>query len=247
MPKETKKKSLPPTLIVTMVRIVRAIGGGPIRTIVERGHNKPTGMFASLKCGRSMPWEDIDERHLMWLSEVESSVRKVLAQPFRLEILLKGWPGKMVYFPDIERRLEGGIVEIIEVKKTKEEIRRDPHYAVKIRLAAKIFKAMGWIFRVKTAEDDMTGWPMANARMIVLDRYTKLRSEDYDRLGCAFEQAGGRLTYAAGIRALSARADTEDADARAKLHAMIVRRFVRIDISRPIRPNSPITQIGGRP
>jgi hypothetical protein len=39
------------------VRIVRANGGGPIRTIVAAVVGRPTGTFTSLKAGLTFGWE----------------------------------------------------------------------------------------------------------------------------------------------------------------------------------------------
>ncbi|WP_409192008.1 hypothetical protein [Bradyrhizobium sp. RDM4] len=67
------------------VRIVRAAGGGPLRTIVAAVVGKPTGNFNSLKAGRTFGWEAIAERQFMWICEARWVVRNYLAQPFRLE------------------------------------------------------------------------------------------------------------------------------------------------------------------
>jgi len=41
------------------VRIVRAKGGGPIRTVIQAVRKIPTGDFPSLKAGIALPWEGI--------------------------------------------------------------------------------------------------------------------------------------------------------------------------------------------
>lgn len=233
MPEERKKRRSPTSLRPTQVKIVRGKGGGPIRTIVERGHRKPTGVFTSLKNRRAFPWESIEERHFMWISEVDFRVTTFLVQPFRLEFHFEDGD-RMDYFPDIERRL-GRTVEIIEIKKTKREIAKDPRYAFKIGLARETCRKKGWMFRVVAADTDILPTQvLANARLIRLDRFTAISSEDHIRLGEAMRRGRGRMAYGEAVAVLSRRDDRWDRDGTAKLHAMIVRRHVCVDLTRRI-------------
>jgi hypothetical protein len=244
MSNETEKKKLPRKTVVTKIRFVRAKHGGPIRTIVERRDSKPTGKFASAKRGLSLPWESLHERHLMWISEADARVRRFLAQPFRLEFTLRGVKRKMIYFPDLERVLDDGTIEVIEVKKSMDEVVKDRDYAFKIALAKKACRARGYRFRIVTAQDYIDSGPrLKNAIAIKCDRFAKLRTIDIARFLEAIEQAGGKLSYAQAIAAVSEKGDPEDGFARRKLHAMIVRRLGSIDIDKPITPGSPVTQV----
>jgi hypothetical protein len=237
MPVKRKRKAGQGIPTITEVKIIRGKGGGPIRTIVERGHTKPTGKFTSLKSGRALPWEAVDERHFMWISEIDSRVRTFIAQPFRMEFYFSD--GNMIeYFPDFERTLDGAI-EIVEIKKTKAEASRDPYYAYKLGLARKTCKTMGWTFRIVCADEDILPTRLfENARLIRLDRLTLLSSVDHINLGDAMSKAKGRLTYGQAVAALSGRDDPWDPNGTAKLHAMIARRFVCIDLTRKITQSS---------
>lgn len=237
MSKERKKRRTATSLQPTLVKIVRSKDGGPIRTVVERGHGKATGIFTSRKNRRAFPWEAIDERHFMWISEVDFRVTSFLVQPFRMEFYFANGE-KMIYFPDIERRL-GSKVEIIEVKKTRAEIARDPRYAAKIALARAVSRRQGWEFRVISADTDLLPTQaFANAKLIRLDRFTAIGSEDHVRLGEELRRGDGVTTYAKAVAALSRNNDPWDRDGTARLHAMLVRRDVYIDITRPIRPET---------
>jgi hypothetical protein len=235
--KERKPKPRKGKVKVTKVKIIRGKGGNTIRTIVERGHTKPTGKFTSLKSGRAQPWEAIDERHFMWISEIDSRVRTFIAQPFRMEFYLSDG-GMIMYFPDFERTLDGAI-EIVEIKKTKAEASRDPYYASKLELARKTCKTMGWTFRIISADEEILPTRLfENARLIRLDRLTQLSSVDHINLGDAMSKAKGRLTYGQAVAALSGRDDPWDPTGTAKLHALIARRFVCIDLTRKITQSS---------
>jgi hypothetical protein len=237
MTTERKKRNSYVSLRPRLVKIVRATSGGPIRTILERGHRKPTGVFTSRKNRRAFAWEAIDERHFMWISEVDYRVTTFLVQPFRMEFHFADG-GRMDYFPDIERRL-GPKVEIIEIKKTAAEIAKDPRYANKIALARAVCRKKGWTFRIVSADTDiLPTMALSNARLIRLDRFTSIDAQDHIRLGDAMRLGRGRTTYAKAIAALSRCDDPWDRDGTARLHAMIVRGHVCVDITRAIRPES---------
>jgi hypothetical protein len=53
------------------VRIVRAKGGSPIRTVIQAVLPIPAGDFPSLKAGRPLPSEGISERQFLWVREVD--------------------------------------------------------------------------------------------------------------------------------------------------------------------------------
>ena len=233
------KRKIPGNKKVVEVRIIRGKDGAPIRTIVERAHAKPTGTFVSLTAGRALPWESVDERHFMWISEVDFRVRTFVTQPFRMEFWFEG--GEMIaYFPDIERTRDGA-TEIVEIKKTTAVVAGDPYYAFKLELARKACQAKGWKFRVIVAERDiLPGYLLDNVRLIRLDRLTRIRSEDHLRLGEAMEKGRGKLTYGEAVAALSARNDPWDRDGVAKLHALICSRIVCLDLTRRLTQNSAV-------
>jgi hypothetical protein len=86
------------------VRIVRAKGGGPIRTVIQVVRKIPTGDFPSLKAGIALPWEGISERHDLWVCEADWNVRKFMTQPMRMEFHMSDG-SVLIYFPDVERVL----------------------------------------------------------------------------------------------------------------------------------------------
>lgn len=212
------------------VRIVRSKNGGPIRTIIENNYSRPTGTTISVKCGAIFPWDAIDKRHLMWISEADFRIRSHLAQPFRMEFWMNDG-SKLVYFPDVERIIDDDI-EIAEVKKNAEEAKRDVDYAFKLSLARKVCKLRGWKFRIISAEDEIRGQPLLdNARLVRMHRFTQLTSLDYLRLGETAARNAGRFTWGEAVAILSRRDDPWDPNGIARLCAMIVRRHVFVDLS----------------
>jgi hypothetical protein len=154
------------------VRIVRAKGGGPIRTVIQAVRKIPTGDFPSLKAGISLPWEGIPERHYVWACEADWNVRNFMMQPMRMEFHMSDG-SVLIYFPDCERFLADTAIEIVEIKKKENELKRDPDYAFKLWLAREVCKVRGWKFRTVTAEKYLAkGHRLANARLIRIDRFT---------------------------------------------------------------------------
>ena len=215
-------------------RIIRAKGGGPIRTILEHNYVRPTGSTISVKCGAAFPWEARDEARLMWISEADFRVHSYLPQPFRMEFDLTDG-STLTYIPDLERHTEDR--EIIEVKKNAGEATRDPRYRFKLYLAETVCALRGWNFRVVSAEDEIRQEPLlSNVRRVRYHRLTQLQSLDYLRLGEAAAPKAGILTWGEAVAVLGGRDDPWDVNGFAKLCALIVRRHVYVDLALPLAP-----------
>ncbi|MDH2386399.1 TnsA endonuclease N-terminal domain-containing protein [Bradyrhizobium sp. CER78] len=227
-------------LKLEFVRIVRARGGGPLRTVIQAVLKIPTGEFPSLKAGIALPWEGITERHFVWVCEADWNVRSFMTQPMRMEFHMSDG-SILYYFPDVERDLADTAIEIIEIKKREAEARRDPYYEYKLRLARRVCALRGWRFRILTAEKYLAeGHRLANARLIRIDRFTTVSAEDYIRLGEAFRSTDGTLTWGEVVAALSRTNDEWSPNGLARLRALIVRRHVRVDIDRRIKQQTPV-------
>lgn len=247
MTKETKKQNVAYSLAEATEWIERGENGRPVRPIVTQGHRKPVGKFVSLKCGMAMPWESFHELHLMWLSEADTCVERFLAQPFRMFFTVKGESKVMKYVPDLERRFTDGRVEVVEIKRTVDEATREQFYADKLARARRYGGRHGFRFRVMTAEKHIAGIALRNAEAIVRDRFTAVTIADLEAFyTAAGSRRTGSLPFAKTVEILSARGDRFDPCAKAKLHAMIVRRVASLDITRPVKDDTPITMTDTR-
>lgn len=221
-------------------RIVRAKGGGPIRTVIQAVRKIPTGDFPSLKAGIALPWEGIAERHYVWVCEADWNVRTFMMQPMRMEFHMSDGT-VLIYFPDCERFLADTAIELVEIKKRENEVARDADYAFKIWLAQQVCRIRGWKFRIVTAEKYLAeGHRLANARLIRMDRFTTVSAEDYIRLGEAFRHTDGQTSWGGAVAALSRTDDEWSPNGLARLRALIVRRHVRVDISLRITQQTPV-------
>jgi hypothetical protein len=229
-------------IAVSKATIVEARDWHPIRTFVERAHNKPVGRLVSRKSKRAMPWEGFGERHLMMISEADTDVERFLAQPHRLEIRGEGRRRRLDYFPDLMRRMADGTIEIIEVKKSQDEIDTDPDYAFKIAKAASVYEAIGWTFRIVAADDEVDIDPLLpNAQSIFADKFAYIGTRERIAMEEAFE-ARGEIAYAKAVETIAAAGDFPEDRARKVLHALVCTRSAGIDITRKITRDSAVTK-----
>lgn len=217
--------------------------GGPLRRHVGKADTKPNGLFPSAKARRSMVWEAMHQRDLLWIWEVDSNIVDFCSEPLRIE--LHTTAGPMVYFPDAMSLDANGGIEVIETKKSHAEVDKDPRYKEKLGLFRDACKAAGWKFRILDQNEIRREPRLSNARAIAMDRYTSVSTTDKMRLREAIDDLGGVIAYGEAVEALSRTGNPYDSHARARLHALIVQRFVTIDIDQridlftPIQPGEP--------
>jgi hypothetical protein len=220
--------------------IVEAPGWRPVRTFVEAAHSKPTGRWTSRKARRAFPWESYAERHLFRCCEIDPKVVRFLAQPHRLEMLV-GRPRPLIYFPDVRVEYADGTTEIVEVKRSNDEL-EDPDYAEKLAGAAAVYQALGWPFCVAIAEEEIEVDPLySNAKMVCADRFSLIMRPAVLAIEEAFHvESEIALGKAEEIVAAAARVPLDRATAI--LRAMICTRRVGVDPRRRIRRDSPVTK-----
>lgn len=219
------------TLVVTP-------NGGPIRTIITGRRRITTGSYASVKAGRPLPFESMNERAFLMHSEVDTSVVDYRAQPFRLELIIDG--AKRAYIPDGLRLLDTGELEVLEIKQDRRSL-SDPDYALKLECISRICEQVGWRFRIIYADAlfqpkhrhtnivDVQSWRLTDYGCSDVFRVVaRLDAVKVDALGALSELLGGRPA------------------GEAKLKAMMVNRVVRIDLAEPLNPASPVQLVGTR-
>lgn len=220
--------------------IVEAPGFRPIRTFVEIAQSRPVGRWTSRKVRRALPWESYAERHHFRCCEIDPAVTRYLAQPHRLEIMA-GRARPLVYFPDVRVEYADGSTEIVEIKRSEEEL-KDPDYAEKIACAASVYTAIGWKFRVVIAEDEIDVDPVySNAKAICVDRFALIMRPAVLAIEEAFHvDSAVALGKAEELVAKAARIPLDHAVAIVR--AMMCTRRVAVDPTRRIRRDSPITK-----
>lgn len=219
--------------------IVVTPDGAPIRTIVTGRRPIVTGIYASRKAGRALPYESVLERALFMQCEVDTDILDYRAQLFRLEFVLAGV--KRIYIVDCVRLLADGTIEIVEVKRDRRAL-RDPDYAMKLEAVRIICEQVGWRFRVVfAAEFTACGHAYNNVVEVQSWRFTDFDLADEfivtDALKRRSSMTLGDLAEALGDRLKGV----------AKLKAMSIKRIVRIDLSLPLTNETVVELINDQP
>lgn len=207
-----------------------------------RGGVTSRGAFPSVKVRRAQPFVGSNERKYIHICEADGRVVQYWMQPHRLEIHVDGYDRPLIYFPDVRREMEDGTVEIIELKSSLAQIDSDPDYALKLALAEKVYAEKGWRFSVETAEDNFSLSLLfcTNASRVAHDNTTRITTADWMRLHEHMEGRGGVSSYADVIDALRGAKGPTPGAGRAKLHALVVRRAVRLDLGLRLLPSTPV-------
>jgi hypothetical protein len=230
------------------VKAVIEVGGdlGPMRRVHNKGKRKPIGRYPSYKLRRGLTWESTCEREMMWQSESDPDVLAYYDQPHRVTLRLSDGGEEMVYYPDMLRKFADGRVEVLEVKKTADEIRdfEGGDYARKLELAELAYKASGIHFRIVTGEADIRIEPLfSNTVNIHRCRFTKVDTLDRLRFHEALDATGGEAPFGRAVEAVSYGGSRFDPVAAAKIFALVVRRAAWIDIRKYIDHQAPVRRL----
>lgn len=236
-----------------VARIVTSNDGGPIRRIISGRSRRPTGTFTSVKAGgRAMPHESVEgERQAMWVAEAATCVRKMLAQPHRLEILVSGRPKPLKYFPDLlvdmdeeaasrlaakrpfaqavfappgNRGGDWSRSVVLEIKTKSDRRMEDADYRLKLRLARRVYEGLGVVFAVVQAETDLLAPDPSAVKRIVINRHVAIDSRDIE-IATSRVQAGP-----VALEDLTASLDPGHRGI-SKAFALHVRRVISIDMT----------------
>ncbi|MGE0503513.1 MAG: hypothetical protein AB7I79_23285 [Rhizobiaceae bacterium] len=239
-----------------VARIVTSNDGGPIRRIINGRSRRPTGTFTSLKAGgRAMPHESVEgERYAMWIAETATSVRKMLAQPHRLEIKVSSRSEPLKYYPDLLLEMDEAAATrmagrqhfsqavfaapgnrggdwtksvVLEIKTKSDRRMEDADYRLKLRLARKVYEGLGVVFAVVQAETDLLAPDPSAVKRIVMNRHVAIDSRDIEIATSRVEDGPVPLVDLAASLG-------SGHHGMSKAFALHVRRVISIDLTRPL-------------
>lgn len=228
--------------------LVTTKDGSPLRTIITGRRRITTGTYASRKAGRSLPYESMNERAFFMHSEVDANVVDYRAQPFRFEFVMEG--RRRAYIVDCIRLLADGTIEIVEVKHDQRAL-QDPDYAEKLEAVRLICEQIGWRFRIvmKSALLEPE-FAFRNVLEVQSWRFTAFdRADEFLATGLLRQSSMmlDDLASALGRRTTGDLSNASRALGKAKLMAMMVKRAVRIDLSKPIDSETRIELVVDQP
>ncbi len=229
--KEPEGRAIMPSAIVVMTP-----DGSPIRSVITGRRPMVTGFYTSRKAGRALPYEGMNEQALLKRSEVETSVVNYRSQPFRFELVIEGT--KRIYIADCVRLLSDGSIEVLEVKGRLKQL-PPPEYVEKLSLVREICDRLGWQFRIlghrQLFEPEVV---YAN-----IDLIQRRRTVPFDQIQAyraleMIERAGGEVPLGQLADAVASRPQ-----GMAIAQAMMVRRLVSIDLTRPLNADSNVIAV----
>jgi hypothetical protein len=238
-----------------VARIVTSEDGGPIRRILNGRSRRPTGTFTSIKAGgRAMPHESVKgELTAMWIAEAATSVRRILAQPHRLEISVSGRSQPLRYFADLmlemdepaARRMVSGQpfaqamfaapentggkytrTVVLEIKTEADRRMDDAEYRLKLKLARKVYKGLGVVFAV-VQDPGLFAPDLPSVKRIVMNRHVAIDSRDIEIAASRVQEGPVALADLAASLGPSHLGIS-------KAFALHVRRVISIDLNGPV-------------
>ena len=243
---------------------------GPSRRLITGREPHPTGSIVCVKASfRAVTWESMDsEMPLIPLAEVSSPVLRLKSQPHRLDMKVVGGTSPILsFFPDFEFVVDARLLEelergepfwaaalrwepnhgsfdwrtlVVETKSDDDRRAQDAGYLHKLDLAREFYRRIGWSFVHLRALKDLPSGQIAQGVKRVWSRaMTRVTVLDVARVSHVIEGAGGCVPYEEASAAIGT-----GPTGRSKLHALHVRRVVRIDLSKGLTSASPVRLVG---
>lgn len=243
-----------------IARVLESKDGGPVRRILDGRKTIYTGYFISVKADfAQMPWESRHgEKTTMILLEASSRVVSYLAQPHRLEIFVKGKKAPLQYFPDQRALVHPSFLDdllrgvpfsiaalapsndepddklktvVFEIKDDRDRRQFSPKYIAKLELAKQVYKMMGITFLTIQRSEDIFPGHLRVASSVVSWRHTTVGQLDVwlvQRALAAGYRSAANIVAALGGGPLG----------WAKLRALHIRRYIEIDLTETVSPDS---------
>lgn len=211
--------------------LVMTPDGSPIRSVLTGRRVMVTGFYTSRKAGLALPYEGMNELALLKHCEVDTVVVDYRSQPFRFEFVLNG--AKRIYIADCVRLLDDGTVEVVEAKGDLKQLQA-PHYAEKLDAVRAACEHLGWRFRVLSRRQLFEPHVVyANVDLIQSRRMVHFDDAHAYRAVAFVEEEGGATTLGRLSEALGG-----EPRGLAMAQAMMVRRLIAIDLSKPLTSDS---------
>jgi hypothetical protein len=167
------------------IRAIRYPPAGQLRArnIVSRSQARATGKYPSWKMGRMLQWESPHELNAFRLLDADPAVVSFSEQPLVLTFELD--EAEHEHLPDIRVALDG-CVELWEVKTRAEAL--SPETVRRTALLARSLPALGYEYRVVTAEELRTQPRLGNALTLLRYGRQDIPVADRERLRVLLER-----------------------------------------------------------
>lgn len=225
-----------------MARITVFRHGGHERPVITRGPKHLRFRFPSVKTRTLQLGEGKGEGYLARFNEVATCVLDYECHPCKIELIRDG--RIETYRPDSIRLLIGGTIELIEAKRTPDDL-GDPEYRERLATVAEVARLCGWVFRVLTLKQIM-GPSADNPRQLpqrvrnvdaLYGRRTMCLSRQEERVAGRVVGRGEPLDWAELRERL---APTNPLQGDAVIEALLARGLLSTDLDRPFGRCTPL-------
>ena len=227
-----QKVSGPP---IAKILILEA--GGYWRPVITRGGNHLRFRLPSRKTGLTQVGEGKGEERFAFLNEIDALVWDYQCHPWQIISQVNG--RRFKYSPDAVRVLIDGTVEVIEVKRTFEDL-RDADYRDMLAQVKEIFRQCGYRFRVLYLKDITPNEDHKdNVDILFGRRYMELTTKQ-ERDCRSMRLAGHALTWADARGRLSG-SDILEGDAI--IECVAARGMFAFDLASPRTSDTVLTPV----
>lgn len=153
-------------------KIVVLRHGGHERPVITRGSKHLRFRYLSTKTATVQLGEGKGEEFLALFNEVSSTVHDYECHPFEIHLVVRGRTVR--YRPDAVRQMADGSIELIEAKRTSNDL-QDPEYREVLAAVAELCRQCGWKFRDLYLDDIFGPKPKDNPRKLP-ERVTNVRA-----------------------------------------------------------------------
>lgn len=220
--------------LVTMGHMYVTAHGGSLRTFTGNLTHE-NGWWGSYKRQRLQYWEGMTQRSYLMRCEVDPEVEWAQSEHRRFEFPLDGRMRR--YTCDVEVRKVDGSTEIIELKRDDRDL-NDEDYRLTLSGVAEICRRCGWSFNIVLAGEVFeTPEHEENVELFQSRRFARVGPEHMRRLDSFALRHGHESTYGDLAALLE---PTFPPAGMAVLQALMVRRRIHMDLTKPLYHETPV-------
>lgn len=217
--------------------------GGHERPVITRGSKHLRFRFPSSKTQTTQLGEGKGERALARFNEVATIVDDYECHPFEIAVARNGRVQR--YRPDAIRQLADSTIELIEVKRTPDDL-EDPEYRELLAAIGEVARLCGWVFR-DLYLDDILGPPDVSTRALpprvrnvdaLFGRRSMSLNRHEERVASRLVSRGDPISWA-DLRDRLAPADVLQGDA--VIECLLARSMLSTNLDSPFNPATILT------
>ena len=220
--------------LVAMATMIRAPDGAPLRlrsAVLAHEH----GTYATPKAQHPLVWEGEAQQEALIEADVDFDTVEVSTESVEFEMVVNG--ATTNYTVDVAVRTAEGRERFVEIKRDERDL-EDPDYRLKLARVAEICRRCEIDFRVVLrSEIFRSDRHRRNAALVASRGFATIGPEHLRRLDRHRRDTRGESTLGDLAKALEPASIVRG---EALVHALVVRRRVRMDVAQRLLPSAPL-------